>query len=95
MRHDAVARDTVERNEDLEMAKGEKVAAKIERARALASEELGDARAKAERKARKARATLRDEEQRIQARLEKAIAKLERKRDGKRLSASPQNPRSA
>ena len=69
------------------MAKGEKVAAKIERARALATEELGDARAKAERKVRKARATLRDEEQRIQARLEKALAKLERKRDGKRLSA--------
>ena len=85
----------MERNEDLEMAKGEKVVAKIERARALASEELGDARTKAERKVRKARATLRDEEQRIQARLEKAIAKLQRKRDGKRLSASPQNPRSA
>jgi hypothetical protein len=68
------------------MAKGEKGTAKIARARALADEELRDARAKAERKIKKARATFRAEELKIQGRLAKAIAKVERKRDGKRLS---------
>jgi F0F1-type ATP synthase membrane subunit b/b' len=68
------------------MAKGEKGTAKIARARALADEELRDARAKAERKIKKARATLRADELKIQARLGKAVAKVERKRAGKRLS---------
>jgi hypothetical protein len=67
------------------MAKGEKGTAKIERARALANEELRDAQAKAERKIEKTRAALRSDELKIQARLEKAIAKVERKRKAKRL----------
>jgi hypothetical protein len=76
------------RTEDVDMAKGDRGTAKIERARALADEEFRDARAKAERKIKKARATLRADELKIQARLEKAIAKVERKRDGKRLSVA-------
>jgi hypothetical protein len=68
------------------MAKGEKGTAKIERARALADEELRDARAKAQRKMKRTRAALQSDELKIQARLAKAIAKVERKRDTKRLS---------
>jgi hypothetical protein len=68
------------------MAKGEKGTAKIERARALANEELRDAEAKAQRKIKKTRAALQSDELKIQARLEKAIAKVKRKRETKRLS---------
>jgi hypothetical protein len=47
------------------MAKGEKGTAKIERARALANEELRDAEAKAQRKIKKTRAALQSDELRF------------------------------
>ncbi len=65
------------------MAKEAKRTAKIERARARAQEELDDARAKADRKINRARKTLKLTELKIEAALQKTIARIERRRSRK------------